>query len=144
MNRNRKQPGMKTFKWFIVFSAVLFSSSAKGQNIPSENLVWTISSSQNMLMRKKIDGGSLISYGNQHIVWQDREGMLIESLAITETIGTWGDVKQNGTITYRVKADEKNGNVMFSRNENELSIRLVIVSGNEPVIYEFEITSVGS
>jgi hypothetical protein len=128
----------------IILMLLTCSHGLFGQDIAIATLAWNI--------QQKVDvstGSSesvserIVSYGTNHIEWQDENGILKHDYSIRQVNGQWTDVAHAGSILYEVESGGKQGTIGFARDGQEIIINLVLLQGdNLPERFRFTISNV--
>lgn len=120
-----------TERVLIIIALLASSHGLWGQDIEVATIAWNI--------QQKVDisrGNSesvsekIISYGNNHIEWQDEKGILKYNYIIRQVNGKWANVAHSGSILYEVESGGKHGTVGFTRDGQEIIINLVLLDAN--------------
>jgi hypothetical protein len=127
-----------------VLLALVFCT-LRGQDITTANLTWHASNVNdvNSGEREFLDNEKLITYGSERIEWRKADGSIKYSYTINNVGGSWGNVKNNGSIVYQFKNGDQLGTVTLERSNNEIMIRVLLGKDDElPEIYEIKIEKI--
>jgi hypothetical protein len=129
-------------KMFLLFSPALLCTALCAQNVATETIRWHIDRAQEVNSGKIVgEQDQVVSYGVTKIEWQDARSGVKKTFTISETNGSWSDIKTNGSILYEVNEGTKRGTVAIIRNPDEFLIRITLIKADDdPDIYELAIT----
>lgn len=141
MSTNTK-PGSTIFR--LILLLLTCSHGLLAQDIEVATIAWNI--------QQKVDvstGSSesvserIISYGSNHIEWQDEKGILKHDYVIRQVNGQWSNVAHAGSILYEVESGGKQGTIGFTRDGQEIIINLVLLNIDSlPERFRFTISNV--
>jgi hypothetical protein len=101
---------------FIVISLVTFAS-LQAQDIRTTKLTWTVTALTDQSTNKNSAYSCVFeTNGQQAIVWKQKNGTYIETLGVTQLVGTWASVQANGQVVYNISLDSETGTLTFARN----------------------------
>jgi len=110
---------------YIYTIALLFwlvSSNGNAQNIRNSKIKWTLTQSSRILETLKPYRGELITEGVNKIIWLQKNGEKQSDYEITNTIGEWANIQQNGKIEYLVQKNGRKGKLLIERTIAGVSI----------------------
>jgi hypothetical protein len=129
------------FRYVILF--FLIATAAEAQNVSNETLRWDATGFRDL------DSGvdfmnrcQFVTYGKERVKWIQDDGKEVVEWKISETIGTWEDVKVAGSYQYIFKDGNLNGEITMKRISSGLLIKLVIIGGTSDIRLEYVISAV--
>ncbi len=131
-------------KSILFMLALLVSITLPAQNIATETLIWQISHVQDVNTGESLssENETLVSYGSQKVEWKNAVGIK-HTYIVNKTSGTWSNTSQSGSMIYQVDSGEKSGTITFERAKNEITVRILLLKGDElPEMYEIKIVKV--
>jgi hypothetical protein len=133
---------MKTAIFLIM--PLMSGIGLSAQNITTQTLRWNVATTQEINTGKHTESADqIVSYGNTRIEWQDPKGAVKKTFTITDINGSWTNVQSNGSVLYEVSIGEQQGTVTFIRTSGELTVRIILLKGEEDAdLYEMSITDI--
>lgn len=125
----------------LIVAAILgLCNAGNAQSITSDSVIWHVNSIF------EINTGSttqvketIVTYGDEQLVWLNKNGEVKMHFDITEVVGEWENINQPGTIVFRIKKGVDTGNLMIERDTIKTRLRLVYVESGQPNVYEFSV-----
>jgi hypothetical protein len=131
-----------TCKFFIIIAALIAMHTASAQNIVTATIQWNCISTFKVQPGTIVDEPTKVTSSPQQIVWYGSDGNVVHTLSITDTAGSWTNVASNGAILFNVSnASGNTGIVQFSKNANDIRIRLHIVVDQDSEIYDLTVSN---
>lgn len=119
-------------KVLMVLVLILFAGSAFAQtdslNIRLANLKWNSYEFLDSAKGSYIEHDSyFLTHGEGSIDWhQQKDGEeKVTTFSITQIEGSWPDITVSGSITYSVMLNEVNGKIIFQRDGDWITAKLV-------------------
>lgn len=124
-----------------LFTGVSFLLTAQAQDIRSSTIDWNIASTTKLDPFEIFEGSAtLTTIKGKSVKWRKADGS-VTTFWVNEVLGNWPDVKQAGEITFEVAVDEQRGTITFSRNGQDIKIRILLTREGEPEMYELAVSS---
>jgi hypothetical protein len=118
----------------ILFS--LFSSVVYGQDLLTDNIVWSIDN-----LRDSTSSESMpfvcqfkVYPVDEKIEWIQNGGDYVSIFQIRDTEKDWADVSGDGSIEYKVKYQGKSGFFRIERSSSSFHIKLFIMEGSKNLL----------
>jgi hypothetical protein len=129
-------------RYILTSICLVVACRGYAQNIATTSLQWNATSVfEAHLGNTTVEPGT-VTTANGHIVWKAANGSVKYDFTILETNGTWTNVSANGSVTYEVDHQNNRGTVQFKRDNGGVTIRIVLTTGSEPLIYELTIDTI--
>lgn len=123
----------------LIISLCAIGISARAQNIRTSTISWHITQAFDINTGTTTDvADTMISTTTSQLAWKKADGSSI-LFTVSEVIGQWDDVAQNGEIVYEAGNGNLRGTVTFVRSGGSVRIRL-IMTGDVPSFYELTVS----
>jgi hypothetical protein len=128
----------------IVFIACCFSATpVQAQNPLSDNIEWTASSLRDLATNEDFTiGCQFVTYGKSKINWIQDSGNSVSQLNVTSTIGSWSNINNEGSITYKFSDGTLSGELVISKSGSQWVAELTMVGGTDDIRLRYSISSV--
>jgi hypothetical protein len=126
----------------VFFLLLVAGASAFAQNIKTATIVWNATSVIDLSAGDfREENQKLTSFGSTSIEWESPSGK--QTFQVSEILGQWNTISSAGEIVYEVKSQEKRGTITFIKNENGISIRILLVDNSDtpPANVELKISN---
>ena len=120
----------------LLFGALLISVAASSQDIQTSTIEWNCTSTFTARPGTTADEITKVVSSSDQVIWYDKDGVVIKTLSITDTTGSWSNVSGTGTIQFGITSGDDAGLVQFSRSNGVARIRIQLINGDDSQIYE--------
>jgi hypothetical protein len=136
---------MKIYYLFILlFGALLISTAATSQNIRTSSVEWNCSLTSISMSGSVTGENTKVVSSSNNIVWYNEDGSVRKTLSIVNAAGSWGDVSDDGIITFSVTSDGNTGTVSFSKTHDIVQISIQVADGPDSPIYDLTVSTVNA
>ncbi len=130
---------MKT-TFTIIF--ILTGYLAMSQNVASSKISWTAAKSIDTATGKiSMDQNTLITYGQDSLVWKDKQGQVQGRFKIKQAFGTWTNLAAPGEMSYKVGGSQKSGTITIKKTASGTKVKLLLVNKEGIRTIEFFVTA---
>lgn len=127
---------MKTI--LLITGLCVIAMSSYAQNIRTSSISWHITQAFDINTGTTTDvTDTIISINTSQLQWQTNGST--KTFTVSEVIGQWTDIENNGEIVYEAGNESMRGTVTFIRTGSITRIRLMM-TGETLVAYEFTIS----
>jgi hypothetical protein len=120
---------------------LLLCITSYSQNIKTSTIAWGSAQSFNISTgENKMESQTITTTATTSVVWKKADNTQL-TFTVSEVLGQWNDIKQNGEITYEVTSEQVRGTITFLKTSSGHKIRLLLITGEaEPSINELIIS----
>ncbi|MEQ1531252.1 MAG: hypothetical protein ABL925_18190 [Methylococcales bacterium] len=115
----------------ILHTMAFLTMANKGhaQDVNAQSMRWQAVQVTFLNDGKKEENNSQFIVKPSTVEWIQKNGQKVYTFEITETLGTWPDVAQDGSITYQVRLKGKTGTISVRKSNGSITLRLTYRSG---------------
>lgn len=125
---------------FFVMSAIL---SAKAQNILTDKIQWNATNCTDLNSNTVVNRSSqIITNGDRTVDWVQQDGGYVNTFSVTYASGAWTDLSQSGSIAYAIERDSLTGEITFSKDNDGITIKLVLMGGTYPINILYKVSTI--
>lgn len=128
----------------ILFTLVwLFSASmlCNAQNIATSTIKWNAGKPLDLSPGQIETATSITSNGASSLVWKNEDSTIRKTFQITEMIGEWSNISNDGGMRYAVTDGQFSGTISIRKQGDEITI-LIAITSDTPETIELSIRSV--
>jgi|GEM_PF-2371136 hypothetical protein len=108
--------------------------TTQAQNIQTDKIQWNATSLNDLNHNTVVASApcQFVTTGSQ-IDWIQGNGSYVNSFTIISTSGTWSDLTKSGSVVSSVKSNSLTGQITVARDNNGITIKLVLSGGTNPI-----------
>ena len=133
---------MKSITLFCLAFFLLCVVSANGQNIQTDNVKWNASGLTDLNANVTTTNECHFITTGKQVDWVQAKGSYVNSFTVLSTSGTWPELVKFGSVVFSVKSDVLTGTITFARDNNGISIKLVLAGGTFPINILYTVTTI--
>jgi hypothetical protein len=127
----------------ILFVVLLSGRLVSAQDISVSTLRWSATGFKDLDSGGDFSNGcEFITYGTGRIKWIQDNGKEVLEWTVSETVGSWADVKTTGSYQYLFSDGALSGEITISKGAGGWLVDLVLVGGTSDIKLRYVITSV--
>jgi hypothetical protein len=121
-----------TFPSIIILHTMAFlaiDNNGHAQNANTQSIKWHAAQVTFLNDGKKEENNSQFIVRPSTVEWIQKNGQKVYTFEKTETLGSWPDVAQDGSIAYQVMLKGKAGTISVRKSNGSITLRLTYRSG---------------
>jgi hypothetical protein len=126
----------------LVVTLTFCLTKTSAQNILTSSIEWNSSSTFTASIGVNTDEITRVVTSPSQITWYDNQDSVKQIFDIVSSEGSWNNVSNNGSISFKIKSGDSYGIAQFSKSGGSRMIRIQLVLDEEIPIYELTITDV--
>ncbi len=95
------------------------------QDITQQKIQWTATSVTEVKSNTTESNASQFVTSPDQIKWIQKDGQRVYTFSISQKVGTWPNVNQDGSITFQVSLNNKPGSVRIEKKAGVITLTLI-------------------
>ncbi len=119
-------------KAFFPITFVLAIATCHAQDVTTTPLTWQVNSNRDQETQRVSNYGAVFRTTATTVTWIQRNGQRSSTYSIVSAEGVWTNVREQGSITLHLVRNDRQMNMVLSRDAEGPSIRLEVLKDGSP------------